>query len=284
MDETKNFVAPEEDDDDLVFPIEDDDDGDDKGVTFSLDDDGEYIEEDVETVGDPDDDDSDDPDEDKGDEDDEGEDDTPEEDPKEDEPPAVDPKDATIAELRKKLADRDRLAKDMLKKMGVEAEDVEEGLMKLAAEADDTTLEEYKRNKEEADRRAAAEALLARTEFEKLMAADLAAVRASYPATKEFASIMDIPNFKEFARLRDLGLSAKQAFAAANPEYIAQGAASSAEKKGLAGTKSHLSSVVPKKSSGAQEIRISRSEMRRYREMFPNKTDKEIVALYRATE
>lgn len=222
----------------------------------------------------------------EGDIEDETEDETDEDDSEDEADDAPDPeedeRDATIAELKKKLGSTESLVRDYLKKIGVEDENIEDALMKLAAEADDVTLEEYKGRKAKADRAAEAEALLAKMQFERLMAEDLAAIQKYYPQTTEYKSVTQIPNFKEFARLRDLGLSPKQAFAAANPEYIA--ASSAQEAKGLGGTKSHIRSAVPQKRSGKSDIRISRSEMEQYREMFPGKTDKEILALYRATE
>ena len=251
IDEVIDEEVDEETDD--VIIDEDDDEG------FDFDENGDYIEEDddeEESVLDADDVDT--------------------ETPADEE----DDRDATIAGIRSRLSELESLASEALKKLGVEETDISKGLRTLAAESDNLTLEEYDRKKKEDDRRKAADELLARTEFERIFAEDIAAIHAAYPKTAEYASVRDLPNVEKFARFRDLGLTAKQAFDAANPELVAQYGAMSA--RGLAGTKSNKKSVVPQRTA-TKDIHISQSEMATLRECFPGKTDKEIIKLYRET-
>ncbi len=234
-------------------------DEDDTEEDFELDENGDYIEEDdeeEESVLDADDVDTETPDDEE------------------------DDRDETISDLRSRLSALESLARESLGKLGVESDDVSKGLRTLAAEADNLTLEEYDRKKQEADRRKAADELLSRSEYERIFAEDIAAIHAAYPKTAEYASVRDLPNVEKFAKFRDLGLTAKQAFDAANPELVAQYGAMSAH--GLAGTKSHKKSVVPTRTA-TKDIHITQSEMERYREYFPGLSDKEIIKLYRET-
>lgn len=198
--------------------------------------------------------------------------------------PERDPKDDTIAALKRKLEDLEAQAKDTLKKLSVDTDDVMDGLASLAAETEDISKEEYIRKRDEARAKANAEAVAAQTQFEQLAANDLAELQAKYPETKAYKHIKDMPEaiLGEFAKYRDLGLSAEKAYAAANPDGIRQSVATSVKRE-VSG-KEHLQSNVPKGSNKAA-IKIPRAQMEEWREMFGDRhlSDKEIVALYRKT-
>lgn len=196
------------------------------------------------------------------------------------EQPIEDERDKRIAELERKNKALESQGKETLKKLGVETDNVLEGLEKLAAEADDIPIEEYRKKRAESARDEEARLLLQRTEFEKKMKADLAELQSAYPETKKLTSITQVQNFAEFGRLRDMGLTPKQAYAAANPDGVRENVAAAVKQQSLNETKQHLQSAVPKKAKG-DTITMTRKELLEWRDLFPDKSDKEIIALYK---
>lgn len=197
---------------------------------------------------------------------------------------AQDEKDARIAQLEAELDKFRAQGRETLSKLGVKSDDVMEGLVSLAAEADGLTPQEYLQKKTSAERDAQARALLQQQEFEKLAAADLAELHAAYPETKQYTHIRNLPDDikKKFGRFRDAGLSAKEAYAAANPDGIRTNVAAAVKKQSLHESKSHLRTTVPKGSKD-DGIVMPKSELARWRDIFPDKSDKEIIALYKNT-
>ena len=195
-----------------------------------------------------------------------------------------DEKDARIAQLEAKLSKLEAQGKETLTKLGVKNGDVMEGLMSLAAEADGVSTQEYIRKKLTEERDAQARALLQRQEFEKIVRADLAELHSAYPETKQYSDIRMLPEniLKKFGRFRDAGLSAKEAYAAANPDGIRNNVATAVKKKSLHDSKIHLRTAVPKGSKD-DGIVMPKSEMTRWRELFPDMSDKEIRSLYKST-
>lgn len=189
---------------------------------------------------------------------------------------APDPRDAELDRLRKIEAQ----AKKTVKSLGYEGEDALDGLSQIAAESEGKSKEEYKAAQEAEARTKAAEALLAKQEAEKILSADLAAIKAEFKGAEKFNSVAEFPNIKKFGEMRDLGLSAVEAFRVAQPDIVAENFAPHA----VADSKSHLKSAVPK---GARDtsITIPSGELDEYRELFPGKSDAELNALYkRATK
>jgi hypothetical protein len=172
---------------------------------------------------------------------------------------------------------------DTLKKLGVDTEDPIEGLESLAADAEGLSLEEYRNKKSEAERTEKAEMLLKQQEFERIAAQDLAELQAEFPETRAYKNLLQMPQDvrSEFARLRGLGLPAKQAYAAANVDGIRATVAASAKKS--VDNKAHLHTAVPKNAKNTT-ICMTRAELAQLRDCFPNKTDKEIIALYKQTK
>jgi hypothetical protein len=167
--------------------------------------------------------------------------------------------------------------------LGVDNGDIMAGLVKLAAEAEDITPEEYLRRKAERDRNEEAVRALQAIEFEKKMKADLAEVHAAYPETRAYDSVTKFPNFAKFGQFRDKGLSPKEAYIAANPDTVRASVATATKRQSLNETKSHLKPVVSKQSKD-NSVTITKKEMAEYRELFPNMSDKEIMSLYRQTK
>lgn len=209
----------------------------------------------------------------------------PKEESKKEEPKAPEAKpNEEVSRLRAELDRLRSQSKDTLAKLGVKTDDVMEGLASLAAEAEGVTTKEYLEKKAAAERDAQARALLQRQEFEKMAKADLAELHAAYPETQKYTDIRDLPQAikREFGRLRDMGLSAKQAYAAANPDGIRTEIATAVKKQSLHESKSHLQTSVPK---GAKDssVPMTRADLKAWRELFPGKSDKEIISLYKNT-
>ncbi len=206
--------------------------------------------------------------------------------------PEKNEKDAQIEALKKQLEAANAKAReyealkaqsaDTLAKLGIKSESVLEGLEKVAAESDDMSLDDYRKKKAEARRDEAAKKLLQQTMFEKKMQTDFAELQREFPETRELKSLRDIDNLAKFGRFRDLGLSAKEAYAAANPDSVRKNVAAATKQQALNETKAHLKSSVP---AGSKDdgISISRRELAAWRDLFPDLSDKEISSLYKRT-
>ena len=265
-----------DEDGDIIFPEDEEEDADDEGL-------GDEGDEDP----DGEDDGESDPDED--DEDGEGEEAEPGEEEKSGDAPDNAPAKADKADepdeekeaLRRELARFKSQTKDTLKKLGVkESDDPLTDLARLAAEANNETLEEYQRKRAEQESADEAQRFMRAAKFEAKMAADLAEVHAAYPSTRGYTSVKQLPNFSEFARLRDLGVSPKQAYIAANPDAVTAAAAESARQRSMNDGKGHLKPAV-RKSSKDNSLVLSKKDMAMYRDAFPDLSDKEILALYK---
>ena len=272
---------------------EETDDETEKDDEFEYDDDGNIIIPDViedEDQGDDGDDDAADTDDDTDDEDegDDGDDDEDKE-PKEPEakPEGKDEKDAQIEALQKKLEAQGKeyealkaQSADTLAKLGVKSDNVLEGLEKVAAESDDMSLDDYRKKKAESQREDAARKLYQQAEFEKKMQSDFAEIQREFPETRGLKSLREIENLAKFGRFRDLGLSPKEAYAAANPDSVRKSVAAATKQQSLNETKAHLKSAVL---AGSKDdgIAISKKELKEWRDLFPNLSDKEISKLYK---
>lgn len=265
-----------DEDGDIIFPEDEEEDADDE----SLGDEGDE---------DPDGEDDGESDPDEDDEDGEGEEAEPGEEEKSGDAPDNAPAKADKADkpdeekeaLRRELARFKSQTKDTLKKLGVkESDDPLTDLARLAAEANNETLEEYQRKRAEQESADEAQRFMRAAKFEAKMAADLAEVHAAYPSTRGYTSVKQLPNFSEFARLRDLGVSPKQAYIAANPDAVTAAAAESARQRSMNDGKGHLKPAV-RKSSKDTSLALSKKDMAMYRDAFPDLSDKEILALYK---
>ena len=196
-------------------------------------------------------------------------------------PQEPDERDAEISRLKSEKEEYDALISDALAALGIKGENGKEALIKLAAEAEEKTPEEYLEELNKRKRAKQAEAILRKTEFEKKAQLDLAEIHAAFPETKVYKSIYDIPNLEEFGSYRDKGLTAKKAYIAANPDAVRKSVAEATKKQSLNDTKNHLKSNVPKGSKDTTP-RMTRRELESYRDLFPDMSDKEIDELYRS--
>lgn len=267
---------------DIIIPDDDEEDGDDENGRES----DEEPDEDADETPDEDDEDADE----DGEQDAQGEDADGGEDAPADTAPVTEPaskepdaKDARIAALERELASLRSQSRETLNRLGVTEGDELSGLVKLAAEAEGKTEEEYLKQKQERDRAAEAVKLMQQTKFNAKIAADLAEVQAAYPDAKAYASVKDFPNFKEFGRLRDLGLSPKQAYIASHPDAVRQNVAAATRQQSLNDTKKHLKPAVSK-ASRDNTITMTKKELAECRDLFPGMSDREIMKLYRDTK
>jgi hypothetical protein len=199
----------------------------------------------------------------------------------EEEPAEANPEEAEktpddAARLRAEIATREEKLRAMLKALGYDEEDLDEGIDSVAAEAEGKTLEEYRAKVAETAAQKAAEKADFDSRFAAKVAADLAAVHAAIPATKKYASVDDFPNAQRFKELCDKGCTPEEAFRASHGSEVAEAAATAQVRD----SKAHLRSNVPK---GAREgaHTITRAELEAYREMFPGMSDKDIAILHR---
>lgn len=267
---------------DIIIPDDDEEDGDDENGRES----DEEPDEDADETPDEDDEDADeDGEQDAQGEDADGGEDAPAEKATVTEPASKEPdaKDARIAALERELASLRSQSRETLNRLGVTEGDEISGLVKLAAEAEGKTEEEYLKQKQERDRTAEAVQLMRQTKFNEKIAADLAEVQAAYPDAKAYASVKDFPNFKEFGRLRDLGLSPKQAYIASHPDAVRQNVAAATRQQSLNDTKKHLKPAVSK-ASRDNTITMTKKELAECRDLFPGMSDREIMKLYRDTK
>ena len=164
-----------------------------------------------------------------------------------------------------------------LENLGVKVdtdEEIIEELQKIAAESKGVSLDKYKAElqKEEAEAQAR----------EAIYTRDLDAIHAAFPSTAQYKHIREIPNAGRFFKLMATGeLNATEAFRAANPDLATEAIVKSVKRTSLNGTKSHMTSSVPKQSGTGE---ISTTEMKEYRELFPELTDKQIMKLYKSTK
>lgn len=265
-----------DEDGDIIFPDDEEEDADDEGLGDEGDEDPDG-EDDGESDPDEDDEDGEDEEAEPGEEEKSGDapDNASAKADKADEP------DEEKEALRRELARFKSQTKDTLKKLGVkESDDPLTDLARLAAEANNETLEEYQRKRAEQESADEAQRFMRAAKFEAKMAADLAEVHAAYPSTRGYTSVKQLPNFSEFARLRDLGVSPKQAYIAANPDAVTAAAAESARQRSMNDGKGHLKPAV-RKSSKDNSLVLSKKDMAMYRDTFPELSDKEILALYK---
>jgi hypothetical protein len=188
-------------------------------------------------------------------------------------------KDQELEQLRRELNDYKRHSKKALARLGNKNADPLAGLAELAAEADGKSVDEYLESVKQEIAAEDAQKAAKRAAYEQMKAADLAAIHAAFPAAKSYTDVEQIPNFKRFGELRDGGASAEEAFRAVNPNFVADQAARAA-KQAEKNNKGHLKSNVPKGSKD-HSVTMTKSQMKEWKEMFPGKSTKEIMSLYK---
>ena len=195
--------------------------------------------------------------------------------------------DALLAAETAKRVALETQVKKTLETLGIKTEgSALEALERAAAEAEDISIEEYRKKVREENEIAAAKEQIRRQKFEALCANDLAELKKSYSGVLDKKHIRDcfktFDDFAKFGRLRDAGIDAKDAYLAVNGDEVIA-AQKNAAKMRASDNKEHLKSSIPKNSaSGA--VGLSKQTMAYWRELFPELSDSEIRALYKKTE
>lgn len=104
------------------------------------------------------------------------------------------------------------------------------------------------------------------TDYAKIIAEDLATLKAQFPELHGIEAITQLNNPLRYAALRDLGLTAEEAYLAT-------------AKRVARDTRAHLKSAHGK--SAGRSTGMSYSELAAARELFPGKNDAELERLYK---
>ena len=193
-----------------------------------------------------------------------------------------DERDAEIARLRKELEDYKSDTKAAIKKLGGTSDDPLDDLERMAAETEGKSLDKYRADRASEKRIADAQALIRNQQAETIFAADLAELHANYPETRKYKHVREMPVkiLHDFAKARNAGFTAKKAYAAAIADENGNTGATAVEKQAQHDSKAHLKSSVPK-SSKDTSISLSKKELAEARNIFPDKSDKELQELYK---
>ena len=105
-------------------------------------------------------------------------------------------------------------------------------------------------------------------DYERIMREDLASLKSSFPELSELGDISELPGALRYAALRDLGLTAQEAYMAASAQRVRRD------------NRSHLSTAVSR-GAAAPVGSMSQSDLLAARQLFSGLTDNEIHNLYR---
>ena len=105
-------------------------------------------------------------------------------------------------------------------------------------------------------------------DYERMIEEDLRELKAGFPELSALDDIAQLPNAMRYAALRDLGLTATEAYLATSSPRTRQD------------NRSHLVTAVSR-SAGAPRGSMSRSELAVARELFSDMTDAQLYELYK---
>ena len=105
------------------------------------------------------------------------------------------------------------------------------------------------------------------TDYRSIADEDIRTLRSLFPELRDAKSITELENPLRFAALRDLGLSAEEAYLA------------TAKRQPRIDNRAHLTASIP--TMAMPEEDMPRHELEAAREMFSGLSDKEIRSLYR---
>ena len=148
------------------------------------------------------------------------------------------------------------LLNELLRKIGLISDSVEEGIGEVS-EATEENADVVVADEEPPEELPTAE---------QVVDGDLAELKETFPEMTEADSITEINNPTRYAALRDLGLSATEAYLATS-------------KRGSPDNRSHLTSGIPG-SAKAPSMGMTRAQMEEARTIFRGMSDAEIQKLY----
>lgn len=190
---------------------------------------------------------------------------------------------AENARLKQEAKSTEALVRAVLKALGTDSADIKTGLAALAGEAKGKTAEEFIAEHNEASELERLRAISRENQAKAVRDADLAQIKAAFPSA-QIKDVSEMKNFERFKQLRLAGCTAAEAYAAVNSEKISQSAAEAGKRQAISnrGMKSHLRSNVTGRGGAAPEL--STGELREWREIFPDKSDKELHQLARRVQ
>ena len=160
--------------------------------------------------------------------------------------------------------------------LNAEAELVTEPLPEESADAVDETADTaplFEPSAEPADE-PSAEALQEEPEspevdYASLMASDLAELKSEFPELSGICEITELENPLRYAALRDLGLTAAEAYLASSRSVKRRD------------SRAHLAGAAPGRASAPSSAYMSQKELAIARDIFSGMSDAEIIRLYR---
>lgn len=172
----------------------------------------------------------------------------------------------------------EKQVKDTLEALGISVDgSIEDALIAAAAEAKGISVEDYK-----AEKAAQATAQIQKQkQIEEMLATDLIELKKAIPSLVDLDHISKIDNFAEFGALRDKGLTVKQAYLAVNGDKLTNAKQAVAKQEAIAKSKEHLQSVTQKRAEDADKLFVPKSDWAWMRDMYPNKSDKELAIMYK---
>lgn len=105
-------------------------------------------------------------------------------------------------------------------------------------------------------------------DYAAIIEEDLEALRRTFPEMRGITSITELDNPLRYAALRDLGLSAREAYLATS------------ERREKRDNRSHLVGATPRAGAYSSSL-MSRDEMRAARQLFDGMSDADIQSLYK---
>ena len=106
------------------------------------------------------------------------------------------------------------------------------------------------------------------TDYSAIIERELTELRRAFPELRELRDITELENPMRYAALRDLGLSAREAYLATS------------ERRARRDNRAHLSPAAPRR-AGSPGGTMSREELSAARELFSGMNDTELQSLYR---
>lgn len=104
-------------------------------------------------------------------------------------------------------------------------------------------------------------------DYQSLISADLEELKRDFPALKDITDILELDNPLRYAELRDLGLSAREAYLATRKNFRRD-------------NRAHLFGAAPRGAASPSGT-LSEKELVSARELFSDMSDKDIQKLYR---
>lgn len=145
-------------------------------------------------------------------------------------------------------------------------EEVEISTEETEVKTDESAVDVSETYAEEGEEKYTAPVSVDTVDYAKLMEEDVATLKAQFPELKGIKDLTDLNNPLRYAALRDLGLTAEEAYLAT-------------AKRVVKDTRSHLKSAHGK--SAGVGTGMSYSELTTARELFPGKNDTELERLYK---